>query len=300
MCARPVSTEVVVIEGRRRVNLPTTKSRPCNQRAPAAARTTATIRSMPSSSYGHQRIPTAPSVGDDAANSIFDARTRVKGFPHPQGWETVNKRRPGGTRGWCTGGRGPDAGTACPGSHMVIRAPPPGAAPAATRPAVPLDDLLHDRQPQPRAGHRARLRGAVEPLEHVRQVGVARSRPWSSTVSTPFASRTVTVPSAGPHFAALSSRLVTARSTAPASPSTHHGRVATSKSRAARGGGPAPPRGRPPRPGRSLHDVGQRLVAGQLDQVADQGGELLDLGADVVEQLGRLLGRRARRARRPG
>ena len=35
-----------------------------------------------------------------------------------------------------------------------------------------------------------------------------------------------------------------------------------------------------------LDDVGQRLVTGQLDEVADQGGELLDLGAHVVEQLG--------------
>ena len=34
-----------------------------------------------------------------------------------------------------------------------------------------------------------------------------------------------------------------------------------------------------------LHDVGQRLVAGQLDEVADQRGQLLDLRADVVQQL---------------
>ena len=40
-----------------------------------------------------------------------------------------------------------------------------------------------------------------------------------------------------------------------------------------------------------LHDVGQRLVAGQLDEVADEVGQLLDLGADVVQQLGLLLGR---------
>ena len=45
-----------------------------------------------------------------------------------------------------------------------------------------------------------------------------------------------------------------------------------------------------------LHDVGERLVAGQLDQVADQRGQLLDLRADVVEQLGAGLGRQAARS----
>ena len=47
-----------------------------------------------------------------------------------------------------------------------------------------------------------------------------------------------------------------------------------------------------------LDHVGQRLVAGQLDQVADEGGQLLDLGADVVEQLGARLGRQAGHAAR--
>ena len=36
---------------------------------------------------------------------------------------------------------------------------------------------LHDRQPQPRAGHRARLVGAVEAVEHARQVLVGDPRP---------------------------------------------------------------------------------------------------------------------------
>ena len=53
--------------------------------------------------------------------------------------------------------------------------------------------------------------------------------PWSSMVRVPSASRTVIVPSAGLHLAALSSRLVTARSIAPDSPTTHHGVVTTSK-----------------------------------------------------------------------
>ena len=116
--------------------------------------------------------------------------------------------------------------------------------------------------------------------------------PWSSTVSTPLASRTVTVLPSGPHLAALSSRLVTARSMAPDSPTTHHGRVSTSST--LRGA-----RSRTRRHGavddlgevEGLHHVGERLVAGQLDQVPDEGGELLELRADVVQQLLALLGR---------
>ena len=42
--------------------------------------------------------------------------------------------------------------------------------------AVPVDDLPHDRQPEPRAGHRARLLGALEPLEDVGQVGLGDAR----------------------------------------------------------------------------------------------------------------------------
>jgi hypothetical protein len=47
---------------------------------------------------------------------------------------------------------------------------------------------------------------------------------WSSTVSTPAETRTVTRPAGGLHFAALSSRLLIARSIAAASPTTRHGR----------------------------------------------------------------------------
>ena len=121
--------------------------------------------------------------------------------------------------------------------------------------------------------------------------------PSSSTVTTPPCSATVTVPAGGLHLAALSSRLVRARSRAGASPSTYHGSAATSNDS----------------DGRAAADPGHRLVedlvqldgadhrrrglvAGQLDQVADQGGELLELGAYVGQQLGaRLVGERARR-----
>ena len=71
------------------------------------------------------------------------------------------------------------------------------------------------------------------------------------------------------------------------SPITHHGSRVDVEVQA--GAAAAYPRDRP------LDDLGEvdlldagaeRLVAGELDQVADQGGQLLDLGAYVVEQLG--------------
>ena len=51
--------------------------------------------------------------------------------------------------------------------------------------------------------------------------------PSSSTVTTPSCRATVTVPEGGLHLAALSSRLVSARSRAAASPSTYHGSAVT-------------------------------------------------------------------------
>ena len=110
--------------------------------------------------------------------------------------------------------------------------------------------------------------------------------PWSATVSCPSVSRTVTVPRGGLHLAALSSRLVTARSRAAGSPMTHHGSACRSKCRPAPAGGPGDG---------ALDDLGEvdllqrdlgRLVAGELGEVADQRGELLDLELDVVHELG--------------
>ena len=120
--------------------------------------------------------------------------------------------------------------------------------------------------------------------------------PSSSTVSTPSASRTVTVPPGGLHLAALSSRLVTARSRPGRSPTTHQGSVSTSKATpGARRRTRATARSTTSARSTGSTDVGQRLVAGQLDQVADQRGQLLDLGAHVVEQLGAGLRRQPRR-----
>ena len=158
---------------------------------------------------------------------------------------------------------------------------------------VPLDDLVHDGQAEARARHRARLASSGRSAR-TRAAGRPGSMPgpWSSTVSTPLASRTVIVPSAGPHLAALSSRLVTARSTAPGladDPPGQGGHVEL----AARRAQPDPRDGPVDHLGEVEgldHVGGQRLVAGQLDEVADEGGQLLELGADVVEQLGLLLG----------
>ena len=85
---------------------------------------------------------------------------------------------------------------------------------------------------------------------------------------------------------------MTARSSGPASPITYQGAMSTSKvtpgaRRRTRAISPVDELGQVDR----LDHVGQRLVAGQLDQVADQGGELLDLGVHVLEQLGARLGR---------
>ena len=56
-----------------------------------------------------------------------------------------------------------------------IRAPPPGRLPADDRAAMPLDDPGSDRQPETGAAGR-RVRRSPEPLEDVRQVGLAEAR----------------------------------------------------------------------------------------------------------------------------
>ena len=106
----------------------------------------------------------------------------------------------------------------------------------------------------------------------------------------------MTVPSSGLHLAALSSRLVTARSRPGPSPTTYQGASLDVEGQAGRAA--ADPRDHPvDELGQvdRLDHVGQRLVAGQLDQVADQRGQLLDLGVHVVEQLGPRLAAAARR-----
>ena len=147
-------------------------------------------------------------------------------------------------------------------------------------------------EPEPRARHRPGVVGAVEPLEDHRQVASLDARAFvGDGRARRSTSRTVTVPPGGPHLAALSSRLVTARS-----------RICGLTDHPPRRRGDVERR-RPGRAGvtRSTardDDVGeverlrrarQRLVAGELDEVADQRRQLLDLGGDVVEDLVALL-----------
>src|SRR3979409_1413744 len=96
--------------------------------------------------------------------------------------------------------------------------------------------------------------------------------PSSSTVRVPWLSRIRTVPAGGLHFTALSSRLVTGPSSGAGPP-------------------PAPPSARSCPGARPLDDLGEvdllddgpeRLVAGELDEVAHEVGHLLELEADVV------------------
>ncbi len=114
-------------------------------------------------------------------------------------------------------------------------------------------------------------------------------------VSTPEASRTVMVPPGGLHFAALSSRLVIARSSPVASPVTRQWSRRTSKSTpGARRRTRATARSVTSARSMDSMTAAGLVLAGQDDEVADQGGELLDLGAHVVEQLAaRLLGQAA-------
>ena len=96
----------------------------------------------------------------------------------------------------------------------------------------------------------------------------------------------VTVPSAGLHFTALSSRFVTARSRDAASPTTHHGSVSTSNVET--GAAAADAVDGP------VDDLGQVDLLEQHRsgssrassiEVTDQVRHLLDLRAHVLEQL---------------
>ena len=110
--------------------------------------------------------------------------------------------------------------------------------------------------------------------------------PSSSTIRVAVGQPDRTTPSGGLHFAALSNRLVTARSSPAASPATDHRSTSDPKDRVG-----ARRRTRASGAGDDVVEVDgrddrrHRVVAGELDQVADQRGQLLDLGTDVAEQL---------------
>ena len=131
------------------------------------------------------------------------------------------------------GGAAPAGGSAgfgdeAPGSRNVIRVPPDGDAAGLDGAGVPLGDLGDDREAEAGAGHGAGVVGAVEALEDVGQVRLGDAGALvvdgDHAVVQGDASR---CPTGGLHLAALSSRLVSARSRAAASPSTYHGSAAT-------------------------------------------------------------------------
>ena len=163
-------------------------------------------------------------------------------------------------------------GTGAPGTVNQNAAPSSADRSASHRAAVPLGGLADDRQAEAGAGHRAGLRRSGRSGRR-RAAGrsAAMPGPSSSTVSVAVGERHRDGAAGGLHLAALSSRLVTARSRARGSPTTHHGRRATSKRTSGRAAAD-------PLDG-AVDDLGevdgstarrQRLVAGQLDQVADQ------------------------------
>ena len=97
------------------------------------------------------------------------------------------------TTGAKTSGGASVPGTLEPEPGPAVRA---GAGPHVA--AVPVRDRLDDREAEPRAGHRARLRGAVEAVEDVRQVLARRCRgpgrrpspcPGASSTGDPAAGR---------------------------------------------------------------------------------------------------------------
>ena len=120
--------------------------------------------------------------------------------------------------------------------------------------------------------------------------------PWSRTVSAPPRSVTSTRPPSGEYFAALSSRLLTARPSRSGIPSTADGSSSAANVDVRRV------------PARALHRLadervephvlqllGGLVAARELDQVRDERGELLGLLDDVVEHArgGRRQGPRA-------
>ena len=227
--------------------------------------------------------------------------TPSAGFPNyvgggsrspPAGVGDGKETRSGGTRGWWTGGRGPEAGEAWPGIHMVIRAPPPGAAPAVTVPECRPTTCWTMARPEARARHRARLRRAVEALEHVRQVVGLDPRSLvvdgQGPVRHPHRDRAVGRSPLGGVVEQVGDGALDGPGLA-LDPPGQGGHVEL----AARRAEPDPRDGPVDHLGEveGLHDLGQRLVAGELDEVADEVRQLLDLGADVVEELGLLLGR---------
>ena len=111
-----------------------------------------------------------------------------------------------------------------------MRVPPAGDSPTSTRPPCWATTCRTIARPSPEPGIE---RDSSDRQKRSKTCGLSAASipgPSSSTVRTPAASRTVMVPPGGLHFAALSSRLVMARSSPVASPCAVHDSRRTSNS----------------------------------------------------------------------
>ena len=140
--------------------------------------------------------------------------------------------------------------------------------------------LPHDGEPEPGARPAARTRRPVEAIEQPLRVLVRDAGPVVAHDDAPFATATSIGSSGGPQATALSSRLTTARSSRAGDPRTSVGWRSTNARRR------APPHARD-RVGHEhvqadvLDGVVSLAVPAELDEVADEPRELLELRDDV-------------------
>ena len=141
-------------------------------------------------------------------------------------------------------------------------------------------------RPEAGAGPATRGVGAEEAVEDLIAIIGAIPGPRSRTVSSPSCRRTSTTPPGGLHFAALSSRFATARSSRAGTPCTSAGsswvsNVTAGACRRARSTAAATRRS-----SRTSSTAGALglLVAGELDEVADERAQLLQLRDEVRAQ----------------
>ena len=183
--------------------------------------------------------------------------------------------------------------------RTLMSAPPPGRSPPRPSRRAPPRPGGRSRARGPEPGIAAGVVGAVEALEDVRQVGGVEPGPWSRTVSVPPCSPSSTTLPGGLHLIALSSRLETARLMRSGSPRTTVGSSVDDELRRRRRCG-ASARSHERRDDAVDADVVQDAAglaaARELDHVADEGGQLVELDEDVRAQRGSLVlaGRRSR------
>ena len=161
------------------------------------------------------------------------------------------------------------------------------AAVAVVRPhgaVVALDDLLHDREPEARAGLGAGRDRPVEAVEHVGQVGVRDPRPAVAHLDPATVDGHLDrAPSL--YLIALSTRFEIARSAMCGRTSTGTGAVGDDLDRPTRA--PVRPTATASAASSSERDrlrllLVARPVGGELDELGDEVGELVDLELDAL------------------